>query len=85
MANANAGTFFAHLKTFGVRLEESTRALRDALNTSTTADLAVHPAVSRISATDVVNELVTDVSAVDKRVTAMETHAIKQHDAGLDQ
>jgi hypothetical protein len=46
MANANAGTFFAHLKTFGVRLEESTRALRDALNTSTTADLAAHPAVS---------------------------------------
>jgi hypothetical protein len=47
MANANAGTFFAHLKTFGVRLEESTRALRDALNTSTTADVFVaHPAVS---------------------------------------
>jgi hypothetical protein len=39
-----------------------------------------------VSPTDVVNELVTDVSAIDKRVTAMETHATKpQHDTGLDQ
>jgi hypothetical protein len=45
----------------------------------------IAPSDAGVSATDVVNELVTDVSAVDNRVTAMETHATKQHDAGLDQ
>jgi hypothetical protein len=45
----------------------------------------IAPSYTGISATDVVNELVTDVSAVDKRVTAMEARSTRQHDAGLDQ
>jgi hypothetical protein len=45
----------------------------------------IAPSDAGVSATDVVNELVTDVSAIDKKIDVMETHATKQHDAGLDQ